>query len=116
MGIEPTRAARSELENMRFGAMPDAKCDGRVNFSGMWGHVGLRRDTSVGKIRGSSLPGVGLLPANTRHSSTQSGAEKRPMNRSRVLPGPTLAGQTLQGHSVTNKRDASGTGNGRRRG
>jgi hypothetical protein len=27
MGIEATRAARSELENMRFGAMMDAKCD-----------------------------------------------------------------------------------------
>jgi hypothetical protein len=40
MGIEPTREARSELENMRFGAMADAKCDGRVNFRGMWGHVG----------------------------------------------------------------------------
>jgi hypothetical protein len=43
MGIEPTREARSELENMRFGAMADAKCDGRVNFRGMWGHVGIHR-------------------------------------------------------------------------
>jgi hypothetical protein len=27
MGIEPTRAARSEHENIRFGAAADAKCD-----------------------------------------------------------------------------------------
>jgi len=27
MGIEPTQAVRSELENMWFGAMSDAKCD-----------------------------------------------------------------------------------------
>jgi len=45
MGIEPTREARPGLENMRFCAMTDAKCDLRVNFRGMWGHVGLRRDT-----------------------------------------------------------------------
>jgi hypothetical protein len=45
MGIEPTRAARPGLEHMRFCAMTDAKCDLRVNFRGMWGHVGLRRDT-----------------------------------------------------------------------
>jgi hypothetical protein len=50
MGIEPTRAAPPRLENKRFGAMVDAKCDGRVNFRGMWGYVGLRRDTSVGEI------------------------------------------------------------------
>jgi hypothetical protein len=65
MGIEPTRAAPLGLENKQFGAMAGAKCDGRVNFRGMWGHVGLRRDTSVGEIRGSGLPGVGLLPANS---------------------------------------------------
>jgi hypothetical protein len=55
MGIEPTRAARSELENKRFGAMTDAKCDWRVNFPGMWGHVRLRGDTSTCEIPGSSL-------------------------------------------------------------
>jgi hypothetical protein len=65
MGIEPTRAPPLGLENKQFGAMADPKCDGRVNFRGMWGHVGLRRDTSVGEIRGSSLPGVGLLLATT---------------------------------------------------
>jgi hypothetical protein len=32
MGIEPTREALPGLENKRFGAMTDAKCDGRVNF------------------------------------------------------------------------------------
>jgi hypothetical protein len=66
MGIEPTRAAPLGLENKQFGAMADPRCDGRVNFRGMWGHVGLRRDTSVGEIRSSSLPGVGLLPAQLR--------------------------------------------------
>jgi hypothetical protein len=43
MGIEPTRTARSELENIRFGAMANPKCDWRVNFRGMWGHVGIHR-------------------------------------------------------------------------
>jgi hypothetical protein len=37
MGIEPTRAPLSELENGGFGAMAGAKCDERVNFRGMWG-------------------------------------------------------------------------------
>ncbi len=71
MGIEPTRAPPPALENKQFGAMTDTKCDGRVNFRGMWGHVGLRRDTSVGEIRGSSLPGLGLLPANCGHAAVQ---------------------------------------------
>jgi hypothetical protein len=66
MAIELTRAAPLGLENKQFGAMADPKCDGRVNFRGMWGHVGLRGDTSVGEIRGSSLPGVDLLPAHNR--------------------------------------------------
>jgi hypothetical protein len=30
MGIEPTREALPSLENKRFGAMADAKCDWRV--------------------------------------------------------------------------------------
>jgi hypothetical protein len=47
MGIEPTREDLPGPENKRFGAMVDAKCDGRANFRGMWGHVGLRRDTPV---------------------------------------------------------------------
>jgi hypothetical protein len=35
MGIEPTRSAPPELENKQFGAITNAKCDGRVNFGGM---------------------------------------------------------------------------------
>jgi len=50
MGIEPTRAALPELGNKRFGAMANPKCDGRVNFRGMWGDVGPRKDTSVSEI------------------------------------------------------------------
>jgi len=34
MGIEPTRASLPELENKRFGANADAKCDLSVNFRG----------------------------------------------------------------------------------
>jgi hypothetical protein len=60
MGIEPTRAAPPGLENKQFGAVADPKCDGRVNFRGMWGHVRLRRDTSMCEIPGSSLSVVGL--------------------------------------------------------
>jgi hypothetical protein len=63
MGIEPTRAPPPELENKWFRALADPKCDWGVNFRGMWDHVGLRRDTSVGEVPGSSLPAVGLLPA-----------------------------------------------------
>jgi len=60
MGIEPTREALLELENKRFGAAVNPKCDGRVNFRGMWGPVRMRRDTSPGEIPGSCLPVVGL--------------------------------------------------------
>jgi hypothetical protein len=49
MGIEPTRAAPPGLENMRFCAMTDAKCDLRVNFRGMWGHVGKHFSNPVGR-------------------------------------------------------------------
>jgi hypothetical protein len=35
MGIEPTREAVPDLENMQFGTMVNAKCDGRVNFRGI---------------------------------------------------------------------------------
>ena len=76
MGIEPTQEAPLGLENKQFGAMADPKCDVRVNFRGMWGHVGLRRDTSVGEIRDSSLPGVGLLPANCGNSVCQNGCRE----------------------------------------
>jgi hypothetical protein len=47
MGIEPTRAVLPELENNRFGAMANPKCDQRVNCRGMWGNVRLRRGTKV---------------------------------------------------------------------
>jgi hypothetical protein len=60
MGIEPTRAAPLGLENKQFGAMTDAKCDGRVNFRSRWGHVRLPRDTSMCEILGSTLSVVGL--------------------------------------------------------
>jgi hypothetical protein len=63
MGIEPTRAAPPGLENKRFGAKVDPKCDGRVNFRGMWGHVGLRRDTPV----------FGLEPFSRRSPTGQIG-------------------------------------------
>jgi hypothetical protein len=43
MGIEPTRAPPPALENKQFGATTDTKCDGRVNFRGMWGYVWIRR-------------------------------------------------------------------------
>jgi hypothetical protein len=42
MGIEPTRAPLPELENTGFHVMPTLKCDGGVNFRGMWGNVGMR--------------------------------------------------------------------------
>ena len=51
MGIELTRSALPGLENKRFGAMANPKCDGRANFRGMWGHVGLRGDTPRAKSR-----------------------------------------------------------------
>jgi hypothetical protein len=35
------------LENKRFGARADPKCDWRVNICGMWGHVGIRERTFV---------------------------------------------------------------------
>ena len=42
MGIEPTREPLPELENTGFRVMPTLKCDGGVNFRGMWGNVGMR--------------------------------------------------------------------------
>jgi hypothetical protein len=41
MGIEPTRAVTPEPENKRFGAIADPKCDWRVKFRGVWGHVAI---------------------------------------------------------------------------
>jgi hypothetical protein len=43
MGIEPTGKALPELENTGFRVMPTLKCDGGVNFRGIWGHVGIQR-------------------------------------------------------------------------
>jgi hypothetical protein len=48
MGIEPTRATAPGLENKWFGAMANPKCDGRVNFRGMWGYVGILDVRSLG--------------------------------------------------------------------
>jgi hypothetical protein len=45
MGIEPTRETLSGLASKRFGATADPKCDGRVNFRGMWDNVGIRAQT-----------------------------------------------------------------------
>jgi hypothetical protein len=45
MGIEPTRATPPVRENKRFSAMANPKCDGRVNFRGMWDNVGIRAQT-----------------------------------------------------------------------
>jgi hypothetical protein len=42
MGIEPTRAPPPELENTGFRLVRPLKCDGSVNFRGMWGNVGMR--------------------------------------------------------------------------
>jgi hypothetical protein len=39
MGIEPTGKVLPELQNKRFPADADGKCDWRVNFRGMWGNV-----------------------------------------------------------------------------
>jgi hypothetical protein len=50
MGIEPTLAALPGLGNKQFGAMANPKHDGRVNFRGLGGGIGPRRDTSVGVI------------------------------------------------------------------
>jgi hypothetical protein len=46
MGIEPTREAVLGLENKRFGAMANPKCDGR-ECSRYVGHVGIREPTVV---------------------------------------------------------------------
>jgi hypothetical protein len=66
MGIERTGKALPELENKRFRAMAHAKCDWRVNFSGMRGNVGLRRDTSMWETPGSGLSVVGLRSGHNR--------------------------------------------------
>jgi hypothetical protein len=50
MEIEPTREALPSLENKRFGAIADSKCDKRVNFRSMWCNVGLHTDTWAGEI------------------------------------------------------------------
>ena len=55
MGIEPIRAVLTSVQNKRCGAIADSKCDWRVNFRGMWGHVRLRRHTSMCEIPGPSF-------------------------------------------------------------
>jgi hypothetical protein len=47
VGIEPTRPLLPRLQNTRFAVAPILKCDGRVNFRGMWGHLGIRERTIV---------------------------------------------------------------------
>jgi hypothetical protein len=78
MGIEPTRAPPPELENTRFRVMPTLKCDGSVNFCGMWGNVGMR----------SSLFGRDLR----RGQLTRPAA---PLRRGLALHFPALARQRL---------------------
>jgi hypothetical protein len=85
MGIEPTRAALPELENKRFGAMANPKCDWRVNFRGMWGHVRIRRGTSVGEIPGSCLPLVGSDRSSPDHSNSESLAPKQTLEGARLV-------------------------------
>ena len=96
MGIEPTRVAPLRLENKQCGAMADPKCDGRVNIRGMWGHVGLRGDTSVGEIRGLSQSGAGLLPANNRQSS---GSVSQPERTFRSANGYATAIGSISGRA-----------------
>ena len=43
MGIEPKRPVLPRLGNKQFGAIAQAKCDGRVNSLGTWGNVRMRR-------------------------------------------------------------------------
>jgi hypothetical protein len=43
MGIEPTRPLLRNLENTGFRVTFACKCDVRVNFRGIWGHVGTHR-------------------------------------------------------------------------
>jgi hypothetical protein len=51
MGIEPIGKPLPSLWNRRFDANAKAKCDQRVNFGGMWGHVGQSGDTRRAKSR-----------------------------------------------------------------
>jgi NAD(P)-dependent dehydrogenase (short-subunit alcohol dehydrogenase family) len=71
--------ALPDLESKRFGAMADPRCDGRVNFCGMWGHVRPRRDTSVCQVQGLSRSVVGVRSANKRHLTVQYATGKRPL-------------------------------------
>ena len=73
MGIEPTRETLSGLESKRFGATADPECDERVNFRGMWGHVRLRRDTSMCETPGSNLSVVGLRSNHFETVASQNG-------------------------------------------
>jgi hypothetical protein len=60
MGIEPTRAAPLGLENKQFGSMADPKCNGRVNFRGMWGPRKATWGYSTCEVPRSSLSVAGL--------------------------------------------------------
>jgi hypothetical protein len=57
MGIEPTRKTVLDLENKQYGAITNAKCDGRVKFRGMWGYIGTRRLRGACSCRRSPAAG-----------------------------------------------------------
>jgi hypothetical protein len=91
MGIEPTRKALPSLQNKHFGAMADAKCDGRVNFRSIQGYLGPRRDTSASEIPGSGLP----LAAEPRNSLLGSGRSRPSSGFDGELYGPQRASRRL---------------------
>src|SRR5450631_2282652 len=117
MGIEPTREALPKPENMGFPVAPRFRCDWRVNFRGMWGHVRLRRETSVCEVPGSSLSVVGPCPAspdayahpawpcfsisfNVLHPSALAARARRLPSASakQRRPHPCAGGQVCRGH------------------
>jgi hypothetical protein len=64
MGIEPAGKALPELENKRFGAIANPKCDWRAIFLVMRGNVELRETTRGFAIEFpmSTLPASGHGP------------------------------------------------------
>jgi hypothetical protein len=70
MGIEPKRASVPELENKRFGATANPKCDWRVNFRGMWGHVGIHAQTVLTSDVLGSFAGRRAVYTSIRQLST----------------------------------------------
>ena len=70
MGIEPTGNALLELENKRFRANADAKCDLRVNFGGMWGNAGTRETAVVTSDAPGGIGGRRAVYMSIRQLST----------------------------------------------